>query len=164
MLLRSDVTSCSYPENQGSDHYFCGVDFCGASFECSKPCRTGFDAECDPGQRCFANTPCNTNVRSMDITRMNYGLPRSALQLLRSYRPEGAVVVGGGTAVSPAYTLSACHPPFSASSAYWSGNFASVSSDSGQRYNYKCINEPFCVNDGIQPSDSKYWLRVGPCG
>jgi hypothetical protein len=160
----SDVTSCPYPENQGNDHYFCGVDFCGASFECSKPCRSGFDAECDTGQRCFANTPCNTNVRSMDITRMNYGLPRSALQLLRSYRPEGVVVVDGGTVVSPDYTLPSCHPPFSAASAYWSGNLASASSDSGKRYNYKCINEPFCVNEGIQPSDSKYWMRLEPCG
>lgn len=165
----TDITSCSYPENQGPEHFFCGVDFCGASFECSKPCRTGFDAECDSGQRCFANTPCNANFRSMDITQMEYGLPRSALKLLRSYRPEGAVVVDGGTIISPdsndgVSTLSSCHPSFSASAAYWSGDLASVNNDAGQRYNYQCINEPFCVNDGIQPSDSKYWTKAGTCG
>jgi len=151
----SDITSCSYPENQGSDHFFCGEDFCGASFECSQPCPTGFDAECDLGKRCYANTPCNTNVRSIDITRMDYGLPKSALKLLRSFRPEGAVVVDD--------SLSSCHPPFSTSTAYWSGDLASVESDAGQRYNYKCINEPFCVSS-IEPSESKYWVRTGACG
>ena len=56
-------------------------DLCDASFRCSKPCPSGFDAECDIGESCYANTPCdagsNTNVR--------YGLPRSAMNLARQY-------------------------------------------------------------------------------
>lgn len=152
----TDITSCSYPENQGSDHFFCGEDFCGAGYECSKPCPTGFDAECDFGQRCYANTPCNKNVRSIDFTRrMDYGLPRSALKLMRSFRPEGGAVE---------YKLPSCHPPFAATTAYWSGDLASSQSNSGQKFNYRCINEPFCANDGVQPSDSKYWSRIEACG
>ena len=147
-----DITTCPYPENQGSDHYFCGEDFCGASFECSKPCPTGYDAECDKGQRCYANTPCNTNVRAVDGTRLDFGLPRSAFELLRSFRIEGE------------NSLPPCHPSFASSSVYWSGDSASVSNEADQRYNYKCINEPFCVNDGILPFDSKYWTRTGACG
>eukprot|EP00986_Skeletonema_menzelii_P010167 scaffold4850_cov136-Skeletonema_menzelii.AAC.4 len=136
----TDITSCSYPANQGSEHFFCGEDFCGASFECSTPCPMGFDAD--------------TNVRSIDILRMDYGLPRSALKLLRSFRPDGVVAVDD-------FNLPSCHPPFSISTAYWSGDLASVKSDSGQKFNYKCINEPY---DGVQPSDSKYWTRTEACG
>ena len=162
--------SCPYPENQGSDHYFCGVDYCGSSFECLKPCKSGFDAECDPGQRCFANTPCNANILRSGLTEMNYGLPASQLQLLRSFRQEGVIVVDNGettVVVSPDSNngmSSTCHPPWLATSAYWSGDFASVEDlRSSQRYNYKCINEPFCVNDGIKPTDSKYWVRLDAC-
>jgi len=64
------------------------VDFCDASYECRQPCPTGFDAECPSGYRCFANTPCNANVRSMSANMLDYGLPMNALNLMRQYTPE----------------------------------------------------------------------------
>ncbi|KAL7536558.1 hypothetical protein ACHAWF_005498, partial [Thalassiosira exigua] len=82
----SGVTACAYPDNIGGDHYFCGTDYCDASFSCSEPCPTGFDAECPNGQRCVANTPCNANIESESANFLRYGLPQSAL-LLRQYRP-----------------------------------------------------------------------------
>ncbi|KAL3785546.1 hypothetical protein ACHAW5_010507 [Stephanodiscus triporus] len=91
----SDVTSCGYPNAIGTDHFFCGSDFCDASYECRAPCPSGFDAECDPGYRCFPNTPCNANMRSfgagMDSSEtLDYGLPTSAVALFRQYRSESA--------------------------------------------------------------------------
>lgn len=62
-----------------NDHF---TDLCDASFRCSKPCPSGFDAECDVGERCFANTPCNANS---DIR--SYGLPVSAMNLAIQYIP-----------------------------------------------------------------------------
>jgi hypothetical protein len=83
------VTTCPFQDNVGPDHFFCGLDFCDASNECAQPCPTGYDAQCPSGQRCFANTPCNSNIEARSANFLNYGLPRSRLELLRSYRPDG---------------------------------------------------------------------------
>eukprot|EP00579_Thalassiosira_antarctica_P012310 CAMPEP_0201921690 /NCGR_PEP_ID=MMETSP0903-20130614/9949_1 /ASSEMBLY_ACC=CAM_ASM_000552 /TAXON_ID=420261 /ORGANISM="Thalassiosira antarctica, Strain CCMP982" /LENGTH=401 /DNA_ID=CAMNT_0048458695 /DNA_START=35 /DNA_END=1240 /DNA_ORIENTATION=- len=84
----SGVTSCSYPDNIGADHFFCGSDFCEAVNTCQQSCPTGFDAQCPGGQRCFANTPCNANIRSTTARTLDYGLPRNAMNLIRQYRPD----------------------------------------------------------------------------
>lgn len=85
-----DAPTCdSYPNNIGSNHYFCGVDKCDAAYNCHQHCPSGFDAECnDPTHKCYLNTPCNANieVRSADVGQ--YGLPLKAQMLMRQYRIE----------------------------------------------------------------------------
>lgn len=83
----SEVTACEYAENIGADHFFCGADFCDASFNCPQPCSSGYDAECPAGQRCIPNTPCNANVRTITTRTLDYGLPRDAMNLIRTYQP-----------------------------------------------------------------------------
>jgi len=87
-----EVTSCPYPDNIGADHFFCGSDFCDAAFQCRLPCPSGFDAQCPGGMRCFANTPCNANVRSVGVFGgediLRYGLPEASLRLIQEYKPE----------------------------------------------------------------------------
>lgn len=57
-------------------------DFCDAAFKCGKPCPSGYDADCDVGERCFANTPCDAS------NTLSYGLPRSAMNLALQYIPQ----------------------------------------------------------------------------
>ena len=42
----------------GTVHNYCGSTWCGASYACGRPCPGGTDGECDPGDYCFADTPC----------------------------------------------------------------------------------------------------------
>ncbi|KAL9189121.1 hypothetical protein ACHAXT_011611 [Thalassiosira profunda] len=93
-------TSCSYPDTVGPDHYFCGSDFCDASFSCHQPCPTGFDAECPSGMRCFANTPCNANLRSMSANFLDYGLPLRALELAQTTGQTGQTNAAPGSEAS----------------------------------------------------------------
>jgi len=53
-------------------------------------------------------------------------------------------------------------PLWSSSSSYFIGDVASV--EEGQKYNYKCLNDPFCPNDGSKPPNSNHWVRVEMCG
>lgn len=71
------------------------VDFCDAAFKCGKPCPSGYDADCDVGERCFANTPCDAENAS------SYGLPRSAMNLALQYTPQQPSV---GTILSAFWT------------------------------------------------------------
>lgn len=84
------AVTCSVSDYIGSDHFFCGSDYCDASFNCRAPCPSGFDAECGEGYRCFANTPCNARILEETSSNLFYGLPRNSLELLRYYRPEEA--------------------------------------------------------------------------
>ncbi|KAL7520539.1 hypothetical protein ACHAWX_005264 [Stephanocyclus meneghinianus] len=86
---------CGNPNFQGSAHFFCGTDFCDAAFKCGKPCPSGYDADCDVGERCFANTPCDAENAS------SYGLPRSAMNLALQYTPQQPSV---GTILSAFWT------------------------------------------------------------
>jgi len=96
----SEVTTCPYPDNIGADHYFCGTDSCDAAFKCPLPCPTGFDAQCPNGQRCFANTPCNANIRTRTADTLEYGLPEQSLRLMQQYKldeGQGSIVDEGAT-------------------------------------------------------------------
>jgi len=85
----SDVDDCVYDKNIGADHFFCGSDFCDAANNCPKPCPSGWDLECDdPGQRCFANVPCNANIEARSADFLRYGLPEKAMLLMREYNLE----------------------------------------------------------------------------
>lgn len=84
----ANVTSCSYPDNIGADHYFCGSDFCEASYDCNQPCPTGFDAQCPNGTRCIPHSPCNANIIGATTRSLDFGLPRSMNFLMKTYTPE----------------------------------------------------------------------------
>lgn len=105
----SGVTACSYPDNIGSDHYFCGSDYCDTSYNCNErqPCPSGYDAQCPDGQRCITNTPCNANIVEASADFLRHGLPQKAMNLFRSYDPRanngqattsnGQPATGGGS-------------------------------------------------------------------
>jgi hypothetical protein len=94
----TNITSCitttteqKWSNNIGADHFFCGRDYCDASYECKAPCSSGYDAQCPLGLRCLPNTPCNANIRSYSISsssygRLEYGLPTRALDLYQQYQ------------------------------------------------------------------------------
>ncbi|KAL3769490.1 hypothetical protein ACHAWO_006188 [Cyclotella atomus] len=82
----SSATACPAPNFQGSAHFFCGTDFCDASFRCNKPCPSGFNWECDIGESCYANTPCDADLSANST--MRYGLPDSKLNLVMQYVPS----------------------------------------------------------------------------
>lgn len=100
----SGVTSCTYPDNIGSDHYFCGSDFCDASYECRQPCPSGYDAECSSGYRCFPNTPCNANYVPRSANMLDFGLPQNAQTLFRTYSTTTSST--NNAACSPGLALS----------------------------------------------------------
>ncbi|KAK1740495.1 hypothetical protein QTG54_008590 [Skeletonema marinoi] len=126
--------TCSSSDYSGTNHFYCGTSWCNAAFSCGTPCPGG-DVECPDGEFCYADVPCNSNEPPF--------VPPQPASPLSKYC---------GTSAADA-----------AENSYWSGDLASVESDAGQRYNYKCINEPFCVSS-IEPSESKYWVRTGACG
>ena len=93
----TNITSCTtttdqkWSNNIGADHFFCGKDYCDASYECKAPCSSGYDAQCPLGLRCLPNTPCNANIRSFSSSgssdgRLEYGLPTRALDLYQQYQ------------------------------------------------------------------------------
>eukprot|EP00934_Nitzschia_sp_Nitz4_P008565 Nitzschia sp. Nitz4//scaffold131_size63436//43994//46288//NITZ4_006281-RA/size63436-processed-gene-0.121-mRNA-1//-1//CDS//3329535286//8555//frame0 len=41
-------------------HYFCGVDWHHASQQCLTPCPSGLATDCPDGERCFADTTCDS--------------------------------------------------------------------------------------------------------
>ncbi|KAL3817168.1 hypothetical protein ACHAXA_007711 [Cyclostephanos tholiformis] len=92
----ANVIACDSHDNIGSDHFFCGSDYCDASYECRAPCPSGYDAECPAGYRCFPNAPCNANVRSYSsdwtssegAEMLDYGLPTRAAMVFRQYKLE----------------------------------------------------------------------------
>eukprot|EP00956_Cyclotella_meneghiniana_P024268 scaffold48541_cov63-Cyclotella_meneghiniana.AAC.3 len=50
-------------------------------------CPSGYNAECDAGESCFASTPCDSNAIAADST-VRYGLPVSAMNLAMQYVPS----------------------------------------------------------------------------
>lgn len=76
----------------GSDHFFCGTNYCDASYMCRAPCPSGYDAECPNGYRCMTNTPCNANILRTYLQEeevwsgvLEYGLPTRAMDYYHQY-------------------------------------------------------------------------------
>ena len=108
---------CDYVDHVGPEHYFCGADFCEAAFTCPRPCPGGVDSECESGQRCYANTPCNANTRSITPGEtVRYGLPLKALQLIQR---ERSGIVGGADYVDGADGTGLPPPPNDAVNRIW---------------------------------------------
>ncbi|EEC50741.1 predicted protein [Phaeodactylum tricornutum CCAP 1055/1] len=52
-------------QNSGGDrtrHYYCGIDWHEASDKCGKHCPKGQADECPPGEKCYADTPCDASA------------------------------------------------------------------------------------------------------
>ena len=93
----ADTDVPKWSNNIGADHFFCGKDYCDASYECKAPCSSGYDAECPLGLRCLPNTPCNANMRSYSSSSSSsvrdYGLPTRALDMYQQYQSSSNNIV-----------------------------------------------------------------------